>query len=191
MMQASKKDLSFIPGGTALPLTYLSRCTQIGFNSYNTKTDFMDDRPNDETERRVETVQYRTQHPIPPSSRVVTPFKSIQEWLQFLCEHEHHSEPVSEYMIAFSEPPRVLAYLVGRNHGIEQGVPVTRIVFQPKQYMWFKLPTKKYGGLTRQQLVEKIHSELKEFFTTEQFKKSFLARGYNISTNFQEDIWSL
>jgi hypothetical protein len=151
----------------------------------------MDDKSNNEVGKRVETIQYRTQQPIPPSSRVVTPFKSLQEWLQYLCEHEHHNEPVSEYMIAFSEPPRSLAYLVGRNHGTEQGVPVTRIVFQPKEYMWFELPRKKYGGLNRQQLVDKVHSELKEFFTTEQFKKSFLAHGYNISTNYQKDIWSL
>jgi hypothetical protein len=151
----------------------------------------MEDTPNDEIEKRVETVQYRTEHPIPPSSRVVTPFNSIEEWLHFLCEHEHFSEPVSEFLIAFSEPPNVLAYLVGRNHGVEKGVPFTRIVFQPKQYMWFELPKKRYGAQTRRQLIDKVHSELKDFFTTELFKKSFLARGYNISTNFQEDIWSL
>lgn len=151
----------------------------------------MDDKSNDEVEKRVETVQYRTEHPVPLSSSVVTPFNSIQEWLNFLCEHEHRSEPVSEYLIAFSEPPHVLAYLVGHNHSVERGVPVTRIVFQPKQYMWFELPTKKYGMLTKEQLIDKVHFELKDFFTTEQFKKSFLARRYNISTNFQEDIWSL
>jgi len=167
------------------------RCTQFDFNSFNGKKDFMDDRPNDEIEKRVELVQHRTEHPVPPSSRFVTPFNSLQEWLQYLCEHEHRSEPVSEYMIAFSEPPHVLAYLVGHNHGVEQGVPVTRIVFQPKQYMWFELPQKIYRGLTREQLIDKVHSELSEFFKTEHFKKSFLARGYNISTNFQEDIWSL
>ena len=94
-------------------------------------------------------------------------------------------------MIAFSEPPNVLASLVGYNHGIEEGVPVSRIVFQPQQHTWFELPDDKYGTLTREQLIDRVHSELREFFTTEQFKKSFLARGYNISTNFEEDIWSL
>jgi hypothetical protein len=76
-------------------------------------------------------------------------------------------------------------------HGMEQGVPATRIVFQPKQYMWFKLPKKIYRRLTRAQFIDKVHAELKEFFTTEQLKNSFLVRGYNISTTFQEDIWSL
>jgi hypothetical protein len=151
----------------------------------------MDDKQDDDIVRRVETVQYRTEHPVPPASHVVTPFKSLIEWLQFLCEHEHRSEPVSEYMIAFSEPPNLLAYLVGQNHGVEQGIPVTRIVFQPKQYMWFELPKKNYGRLAKPQLIDKIHSELQEFFNTDVFKKSFLALGYNISTNFQEDIWSL
>ena len=151
----------------------------------------MEDKPNDDIEKRVETFQYRTEHPVPPSLRVVTPFNSIHEWLHFLCEHEHRLEPVSEYMIAFSEPPHVLASLVGHNHSVEQGAPVTRIVFQPKQYMWFELPKKQYGTLTREQLIDKVHSELIAFFKTEHFKKSFLARGYNISTNYREDIWSL
>jgi hypothetical protein len=152
----------------------------------------MDDQPNGDKQIRVtERVQVKIQHPIPASSRVVTPFKSIQEWLEFLCENEHRSEPVSEYLFAFSEPPHSLAYLIGRNQGVEEGVPVARIVFQPKEYMWFELPTKKYGGLKRKQLIEKIHSELQEFFKTDQFKKSFLALGYKISTNFQRDIWSI
>ena len=151
----------------------------------------MEDKSNDEIERKVDVLQYIGEYPAPPGPRVVTPFNSIQEWLNFICEHEQRSEPISEYMIAFSNPPHSLVYLVGYNHGIENGVPVSRVVFQPSQYMWFELPEKEYGGLDRDQLIVKVHAELKQFFATEQFKKSFLARGYNISTNFQEDIWSL
>lgn len=165
--------------------------TQFCFNSFYGRIYFMDNNPDDEIEKRIDMAQYRTEHPIPPASRLVTPFKSIQEWLLFLCENNQRSEPVSEYMIAFSEPPNVLAYLVGHNHGMEQGVPTTRIVFQPKQYMWFELPKKEYGSLPKQQLIDRVHTELIAFFKTEQFKKSFLARGYHISTNYQEDIWSL
>ncbi|HEU4861043.1 MAG TPA: hypothetical protein VFT15_14450 [Chitinophagaceae bacterium] len=166
------------------------RCTPFVFNRAQEAV-FMEDKSNDEIERKVDVFQYRVEYPAPPGPRVVTPFNSILEWLNFICEHEQCSEPVSEYMIAFSEPPRSLANLVGYNHEVEEGVPISRIVFQPRQYMWFELPEKEYGGLTRDQLINKVHSELKQFFTTQQFKRSFLARGYNISTNFQEDVWSL
>ena len=141
-------------------------------------------------ERKVESLRLKAEYPIPPTSHIKTPFRSIKEWLQFLCEHEHYSVPISEYLIAFSEPPGILACLVGYNQGIEQGTPTKRIVFQPGQYMWFKLPTKKYGGKLKNQLIAIIHSELKEFFDEDVFKQSFLARGYRISTTFQKDIWS-
>jgi hypothetical protein len=156
----------------------------------NPNNRIMEDNSNNEREKKIEVFQHISEHPTPPSSGVVTPFNSIQEWLNFLCTHEHRSEPVSEYKITFSEPPHVLACLVGYNRGVEHGITSTRIVFQPKEHMWFELP-KKYRVLTKSRLIEQIHSELREFFTTEHFKKSFLARGYNISTNFQEDIWSL
>ncbi|MBB1285012.1 hypothetical protein HRH25_11570 [Flavisolibacter sp. BT320] len=151
----------------------------------------MDDNANDRIIRGVEFASSIIEHPFRPSLQITTPFRSLKEWLHFLCEHEHRTEPVSDYMIAFSDPPQATAYLVGYEHGVENGIPVSRIVFQPKQFTWFSLPEDRYGGLNKEQLIDKVHAELYDFFTTERFRNSFLARGYHISTNFKEDIWSL
>ncbi len=72
----------------------------------------MDENAKDPLETHIETVRYIRQYVIPPGTDVRTPFKSMKEWLNFLCENEHRSEPVSEYKIEF-EPPYLLACLVG------------------------------------------------------------------------------
>ena len=150
----------------------------------------MKDSPNNNKNNRV-VARSMVEQVLPPSFHVVTPFNSLEEWLTFLCEHENLSKPLSEYVIEFSEPPHVLVSLAGYHHDIEQGVPISKIVFQPKQYPWFELTMEKYVGLSRQEFIQAIHSELREFFKTEQFKRSFLARGFTISTNFEEDLWTI
>src|SRR4051812_1881476 len=117
----------------------------------------MDENANDHIEIRRETFSQIVERPLPPAKDVRTAFKSIQDWLRFLCANENRSEPVSEYKFEFFHPPYLLVCLVGYNHGMEQGVPATRIVFQPKEHMWFKLPKKIFKRLSKAEFIEKVH----------------------------------
>jgi hypothetical protein len=152
----------------------------------------MDEKSIDDLERRVVVVQIIVERLVPSELyNFETPFKSVQEWLYFLCANEQRSEPVSEYMITLHKWPYLLVSLVGYHHGKEQGIEATRIVFKPKQYMWIKLPRKIYKRLDNEQFINQVHAELRALFSTEQFKNSFLAQAYTISTNFEKDIWPL
>ena len=67
---------------------------------------------------------------------------------------------------------------------------VTRIEFEPAN-TYLKLPETYYENLGRQEVLEKLTSQLKDFANTESFKTSFLSKANIVvfQTNGQT-IWS-
>jgi hypothetical protein len=139
---------------------------------------------------RTEIVQCKVQMPIPPSPGFTSPFKSIQEWLIYLCDNNQVEKRISEFLFMLCNSPNDnLLGIVGYNHTIEDGVPASLIVFQPASHRFYALPKERYGNFSLHELRDKVVHELKEFTRNSRFKDSFLTKAYYISTNFTGEIW--
>lgn len=129
----------------------------------------------------------------PPPPNLKSEFKTLQDWLVSICNGEKPKKLISTYNIGLSESNNRdytldltgrNAYNEGNNHSSK------RIEFTPK-HTFYKLPEAYYKSLSREQLIKKLITQLKDFTNTKDFKNSFFTKANAIvfDTNGQK-IWS-
>lgn len=125
----------------------------------------------------------------PPPPGLVSNFKSLQDWLFKICDRDKPGKSIMTYNFGlFESPGNYTIFLVGLNQYEKKNSLITRIEFEPKS-MYFRLPETEYKNLNREQLVDKLTAQLKDFTKTEKFKTSFLAKAKSITTDFKGEIW--
>ena len=137
-------------------------------------------------ERSVEIVD-----DVSPPGSLTSNFKTIQDWLIHTCNDEHPKNAISMYEFGFFESKdEYTVYLVGINKYDRGDTTYTRIEFEPSN-MYFRLPESDYNNLTRDDLLARLLSHLKDFTRTQKFKTSFFANADSIvfASNGQT-IWS-
>ena len=118
-------------------------------------------------------------------------FKTLQDWLFAICDTDRPQKHIEEFKFNYFESSgKYTLFLLGLNTYEEtKNRSITRIEFEPTN-MYFKLPKSEYKNLNRQQLQDKLTSQLKGFTNTEKFKTSFLAMATIITMGFSEErIW--
>ena len=113
----------------------------------------------------------------PPPPHLVSKFAALQDWLLNICEKDQPQKLISKYTVGLFESPNdYTLVLVGVNtYDENENRSVTRIEFEPTN-MYFKLPEAYYQNLSREQLLDKLTSQLKDFANTERFKTSFFSK---------------
>jgi hypothetical protein len=127
----------------------------------------------------------------PPPTDLTSKFKTVHDWLRNVCQNDKPKKPIAKYKFGlFESANSYTVVLVGVNEYKSKNTTTTRIQFQPK-YMYFKLPEDVYKNLKRDQLIDKLSSELKTFASTPTFKSSFFTNANIVvfETNGQL-IWS-
>ena len=126
----------------------------------------------------------------PPPPEYTSSFKTLQEWLFNICDNKKPEKSISTFEFGlFEGEDNYTLYLVGLNkYNKTQNHSVTRIEFEPVS-MYCTLPANEYKNLGRQQVIERVASQLKNFFATDKFKQSFLAKSKSITTSFKGEIW--
>lgn len=127
----------------------------------------------------------------PPPPDLTSNFKTLQDWLFSICDDEKPEKSISNYNLGlFESPDDNTVYLVGINKYDKGGTSHTRIEFEPSN-MYFQLPNSEYKNLSREQLLNKLTVQLKEFANTEKFKTSFLSNANAIVFEPSgQTIWS-
>jgi hypothetical protein len=128
----------------------------------------------------------------PPPPQLTSRFETLQEWLLTICENDKPKKPITEFKFGLFESPNDLVLvLVGVNTYNEgKNRTVTRIEFEPSN-MYFKLPENEYKHLNRDQLINKLMSQLKDFANTENFKSSFFTKANIVVFEINgQTIWS-
>ena len=150
-----------------------------------------EDRNRDDIVKGYSLFKSQVEVPTPPPPGFTSPFRTVQEWLIYVCDNNQPDKSISEYRFDLYESPgNNLLCLVGYNHTVEQGVPTSRVDFKPSQHMFFALPNDEYENSLHQRVQQRVFKDLKQFLNTDIFKRSFLSKGYTITTNFAGDIWS-
>ena len=138
------------------------------------------------TENIVLTEEVEDVEPPPPGFK--TKFKNIQNWLLKICDTDKPAKPIQTYNFGLFESPKEnIIYLVGTNTYQEKNHSLIRIEFKPSD-MFFRLPDNGFKNLNREQLLDKINSQLKDFTKTEKFKSSLLAKAQLIKTEFKGEF---
>ena len=128
----------------------------------------------------------------PPPPNLKSNFKTLNDWLYNICDHDKPKKSIAEFNFGlFESPNEYILFLVGVNK-YDEGKNHSRIIIEFKPLkMYFKLPQKEYANLSREKLLDKLNSQLKDFASTKKFKTSFLAKAntINFESNGQK-IWS-
>jgi len=113
----------------------------------------------------------------PPPPSLISKFKTVQDWLVNICDKDKLQKPIEKYRFGLFESPNdYTLFLVGVNTYDEgKNRSSTRIEFEPTN-MYFKLPKSYYENLNRDQLLDKLTSQLKNFANTRKFKASFFTK---------------
>lgn len=127
----------------------------------------------------------------PPPPGFTSGFTNLEEWLVNICNDRKPQKPIDTYRFALFE--RQDAYILcfsGENTYEESKThTATRIDFAPKD-MYFQLPGEEYKNLGREEVLERLTFQLKEFVESDQFKQSFLREAKTITTDWAGEIWS-
>jgi hypothetical protein len=149
---------------------------------------------NDSGKVRVQEVQLEVVEDDvePPPLHLTSRFKTLQDWLYNICDKDKPQKPIAKCKFGLFESPNnytlvlfgVNTYDEGKNRSI------TRVEFEPAN-MYFKLPETYYENLNREQVLDKLTSQLKDFANTKKFKTSFFTKANIVvfETNGQT-IWS-
>jgi len=122
----------------------------------------------------------------PPPATINTNFNTLQDWLVNICNSENPRQFISKYEMGYFESPNeYVVYLIGKNQYENE----EKIDFKPLN-TYFLLPQKEYGKLSREQLLNRLRTEIVEFTKTNKFKESFLAKADSISLAGNTLIWS-
>ena len=108
-----------------------------------------------------------------------------------ICNTEKPKKSITTYNFdLFEGETDYTVCLTGTNtYDISEYKSQTKIEFEPKE-MYFSLPQNEYRGLKRKEVLDMLTSQLKEFFTTETFRKSFLHEA-NFIKNWEGEVWPL
>lgn len=127
----------------------------------------------------------------PPPTDLASQFKTLQDWLFAICNSDKPRKAIAKFKFELFESANdYTIVLVGVNTYEGKNRSETHIEFEPK-YMYFKLPQIYYEYLGRQQLLDKLTAEMKDFSNTEKFRTSFFTKASIVvfETNGQA-IWS-
>jgi hypothetical protein len=127
----------------------------------------------------------------PPPPDLTSNFKTLQEWLASICDGKKPNKSIANYEFGlFESPDDYTIFLVGINRYNKGDTSYTRIEFEPSS-MYFQLPKGEYKNLSRDELLNRLISQLKDFTGTKKFKTSFFTEADKITfaTNGQT-IWS-
>jgi hypothetical protein len=126
----------------------------------------------------------------PPPPGFVSPFKSLFDWLNHICETNQAPEKaISEYHFGLlTSPGDNLVFLLGYNTVVSDERIIRRIDFKPDSHVFFALPNDLYGHTSEHELKSQLLNELNEFIKSEKFKQSFLSKGSSVTTNFGTDL---
>jgi hypothetical protein len=136
-------------------------------------------------------VEHRAEQRVSPAN-IKSKFKTLQSWLSNICDKDKPDKAITEYNFNFFESSgEFTLYLTGVNTYEETpSRSITRIEFEPAN-MYFKLRKSEYKDLNREQLKDKLTSQLKDFTNTEKFRDSFLTKANAIITGYNgQKIWS-
>jgi len=128
----------------------------------------------------------------PPPPNLTSKFKTLQDWLLNICDKDKPGKPIATYKFGLFESPNDNTLVLVGVNTYDEGKyrSINRIEFEPKN-MYFKLPKTYYESLNREQLLDTLASQLKDFVKTEKFKNSFFTKASVVvfETNGQT-IWS-
>ncbi|MEX6690832.1 hypothetical protein QTN47_25210 [Danxiaibacter flavus] len=128
----------------------------------------------------------------PPPPNLVSKFKTLQDWLLDICNSNKPKKSIIKFKFELFESANDYTIVLAGVNTYDEGKnrSVTRIEYRPRN-MYFKLQETYYVGLDRQQLLDKLTAELKDFSNTEKFRNSFFtkARIVVFETNGQT-VWS-
>ncbi len=136
-----------------------------------------------EVEVKEVVLQQVVEEPEPPPPNLTSHFKTLQEWLFNLCNTEKPDDSILTYNFGLfeSKDHYILVLTSSKLYGKFQD-SVT-IDFEPS-IMYYPLPQSDYKNLNREQVVDRIMAQLKEFTQTVKFKHSFFAKAKAIITDF-------
>lgn len=121
----------------------------------------------------------------PPFLGFKSQFKTINEWLVYLSEHEKPNKKINNYNIGiFEGQDEYTLYLTGVNtYQISNTHEQIRIEYTPKE-TYFNLPIEVHKGLTRRQVFGYLSNQIQEFVKSDQFKNSFFNDAKFIKTEW-------
>jgi hypothetical protein len=128
----------------------------------------------------------------PPPPDFTSSFETLQEWLFSICDEEQPQKSIETYKFGLFEGEEdYTVSLVGTNkYQEDRNRLVINIDFEPED-TYFNLPDKEYKSLKREQVLERLTTQLKEFTKTDKFLHSFLAKANAITTEWNgETVWS-
>ena len=140
--------------------------------------------------KTVNTTLKHVFHPVPsPDKEDIVIFDSVRDWCLDLCKGENPKFQISNFNFGLIESEGdYIVYVVGRNIYREQDKTIDRIDFEPTQ-MYFELPKQEFGNLDRDQVIKKLHAQLKDIINTTNFKTSFFAKAEVITLCGKDVIW--
>jgi hypothetical protein len=127
----------------------------------------------------------------PPPPGLTSHFKNMEDWLSNICDDKKPKKSIATYEFGlFESPDNYAIFLVGINTYNKADTSYTRIEFEPSN-MYFQLPRGEYKNLNRDEMVNLLIFQLKDFTNTKKFKTSFFTGADKITfaTNGQT-IWS-
>jgi hypothetical protein len=128
----------------------------------------------------------------PPPPDFTNSYETLQEWLFSICDKEQPQKSIETYSFGlFEGQEEYTVSLVGTNkYQEDKNRLVINIDFDPED-VYFNLPDKEFKSLKREQVLERLTAQLKEFTKTNKFLHSFLAKAHVITTEWNgETIWS-
>lgn len=143
--------------------------------------------PDMKSKYRIEhvSIEDTTEDIEPPPPDLKPTFKTMEDWLFNVIDTEKPQKPIANYAIGLfeSQNDRIL-FLIGLNkYGNNE-----KVDFKPLN-MYLLLSKTEYKDLTREGLLDKLTTQLKDFTKTKKFETSFLAHSNSIMLS-GKTIWS-
>jgi hypothetical protein len=122
----------------------------------------------------------------PPPPGFTSPFKSLNDWLFYLCDVQQEKSIADLQFSLDDSPGNSMLSVEGFNKfDVDKDVVEYRIDFKPA-HQFFPLSKEEYGRLSIQQLRTRVSNELIEFIKSDKFRNSFLAKTDSIRINFSD-----
>ncbi len=127
----------------------------------------------------------------PPPIGFVSRFKTTNEWLSFITDHEKPTTTIANYdiLVFESEDDYILALIGTNTYHISDFHQRVKIEYMPPE-MYFNLPKTEHRGLTRDQVFELLTNQINQFISSGKFKNSFFTQAKSITTGWKGKIWS-
>lgn len=127
----------------------------------------------------------------PPPQDFESPYKSIPEWLNKLCEGKKPAKPIDNFRFAlFEGKDEYELSLTGTNTTeVSDRRSETHIEFTPEN-MYYRVPAEDHKNLTRDQLLQNLTKQFDEFIKSEKFRTSFFAEAKSIDLTWKGQVWS-